>query len=41
MPMVTNTTPRPLETVLVALAGCDGVIINGVALGVDWQTVPA
>lgn len=27
----TNTAPSPLETVLVALVGCDGVIINGVA----------
>lgn len=26
-----NTAPSPLETVLVALVGCDGVIINGVA----------
>lgn len=27
----TNTAPSPLETVLIALVGCDGVIINGVA----------
>lgn len=27
----TNTAASPLETVLVALVGCDGVIINGVA----------
>jgi uncharacterized OsmC-like protein len=27
----TNTAPSPLETVLTALVGCDGVIINGVA----------
>lgn len=27
----TNTAPSPLETVLVSLVGCDGVIINGVA----------
>lgn len=27
----TNTAPSPLETALVALVGCDGVIINGVA----------
>lgn len=27
----TNTAPSPLETVLVALVGCDGVIIHGVA----------
>ena len=27
----TNSAPSPLETVLVALVGCDGVIINGVA----------
>lgn len=27
----TNTAPSPMETVLVALVGCDGVIINGVA----------
>lgn len=26
-----NSAPSPLETVLVALVGCDGVIINGVA----------
>jgi putative redox protein len=27
----TNTAPSPLETLLVSLVGCDGVIINGVA----------
>ena len=27
----TNSAPSPLETVLIALVGCDGVIINGVA----------
>ena len=27
----TNSAPSPLETVLVALVGCDAVIINGVA----------
>ncbi len=27
----TNIAPSPLETVLVALVGCDGVIIHGVA----------
>lgn len=27
----TNSAPSPLEMVLVALVGCDGVIINGVA----------
>jgi uncharacterized OsmC-like protein len=27
----TNTAPSPLETALVALVGCDGVIIHGVA----------
>ena len=27
----TNSAPSPLETVLVALVGCDGVIIHGVA----------
>jgi uncharacterized OsmC-like protein len=27
----TNTAPSPLETALVSLVGCDGVIINGVA----------
>ena len=41
----TNSAPSPLETVLVALVGCDGVIINGVATamkfaytGVDFVT---
>lgn len=40
----TNTAPSPLETVLVALMGCDGVIIHGVAkamgfayTGVEFQ----
>lgn len=40
----TNTAPSPLEMVLVALVGCDGVIINGVAkamgfayTGVDFE----
>jgi uncharacterized OsmC-like protein len=27
----TNTAPSPLETVLISLVGCDGVIIKGVA----------
>ena len=31
-----NTAPSPLETVLVALVGCDGVIINGVANAMDF-----
>jgi putative redox protein len=37
----TNTAPSPLETVLVALVGCDGVIINGVAkaMGFDYVGV--
>jgi putative redox protein len=37
----TNTAPSPLETVLVALVGCDGVIINGVAraMGFDYTGV--
>lgn len=37
----TNTAPSPLETVLVALVGCDGVIINGVAtaMGFDYSGV--
>ena len=37
----TNTAPSPLETVLVALVGCDGVIINGVAkaMGFDYAAV--
>ena len=36
-----NTAPSPLETVLVALVGCDGVIINGVAkaMGFDYAAV--
>ena len=37
----TNTAPSPLETVLVALVGCDGVIIHGVAkaMGFDYVGV--
>ena len=37
----TNTAPSPLETVLVALVGCDGVIIHGVAqaMGFDYAGV--
>lgn len=37
----TNTAPSPLEMVLVALVGCDGVIINGVAkaMGFDYAAV--
>jgi len=33
----TNTAPSPLETVLVALVGCDGVIINGVATAMGFS----
>jgi putative redox protein len=33
----TNTAPSPLETVLVALVGCDGVIINGVAEAMGFR----
>lgn len=33
----TNTAPSPLETVLVALVGCDGVIINGVAKAMSFD----
>ena len=33
----TNTSPSPLETVLVALVGCDGVIINGVATAMKFE----
>lgn len=33
----TNTAPSPLETVLVALVGCDGVIINGVATAMKFE----
>jgi len=33
----TNTAPSPLETVLVALVGCDGVIINGVAKAMNFE----
>ena len=32
----TNSAPSPLETVLVALVGCDGVIINGVANAIGF-----
>jgi len=37
----TNTAPSPLETVLVALVGCEGVIINGVAeaMGFTYSSV--
>lgn len=37
----TNTAPSPLETVLVALVGCDGVIIHGVAkaMGFAYRAV--
>jgi putative redox protein len=37
----TNTAPSPLETLLVSLVGCDGVIINGVAkaMGFDYSHV--
>ncbi len=33
----TNTAPSPLETVLVALVGCDGVIIHGVAKAMNFS----
>lgn len=33
----TNSAPSPLETVLVALVGCDGVIIHGVAKAMNFQ----
>ena len=33
----TNTAASPLETVLVALVGCDGVIINGVAKAMNFN----
>jgi putative redox protein len=33
----TNSAPSPLETVLVALVGCDGVIINGVAKAMGFE----
>ncbi len=33
----TNSAPSPLETVLVALVGCDGVIINGVAKAMKFS----
>lgn len=33
----TNSAPSPLETVLVALVGCDGVIINGVASAMGFS----
>ncbi|TCD13827.1 OsmC family protein [Oricola cellulosilytica] len=32
-----NTAPSPLETVLIALVGCDGVIINGVAKAMNFS----
>ncbi|MGA1206514.1 MAG: OsmC family protein [Litorivicinaceae bacterium] len=32
----TNSAPSPLETVLVALVGCDGVIIHGVANAMNF-----
>ena len=32
-----NTAPSPLETVLIALVGCDGVIINGVAQAMSFS----
>ena len=32
-----NSAPSPLETVLVALVGCDGVIINGVANAMQFR----
>jgi uncharacterized OsmC-like protein len=37
----TNSAPSPLETALVSLVGCDGVIINGVAkaIGFDYAGV--
>jgi len=37
----TNSAPSPLETVLIALVGCDGVIINGVAtaMGLSYAGV--
>ena len=33
----TNTAPSPLETVLVALAGCDGVIIDDLATAMKFD----
>ncbi|KZM49911.1 hypothetical protein OA90_12765 [Labrenzia sp. OB1] len=33
----TNSAPSPLETVLIALVGCDGVIINGVAKAMSFD----
>lgn len=33
----TNSAPSPLETVLIALVGCDGVIINGVASAMKFD----
>ena len=33
----TNSAPSPLETVLIALVGCDGVIINGVATAMGFS----
>ena len=35
----TNTAPSPLETILVALVGCDGVIIHGVANAMNFAYV--
>lgn len=32
-----NTAPSPMETVLIALVGCDGVIINGVATAMKFE----
>lgn len=32
----TNSAPSPLETVLVSLVGCDGVIIHGVANAMNF-----
>lgn len=33
----TNSAPSPLETALISLVGCDGVIINGVAKAMDFD----
>jgi putative redox protein len=33
----TNSAPSPLETLLVSLVGCDGVIINGVAKAMGFE----
>ncbi|MEK9723613.1 MAG: OsmC family protein [Rhodospirillaceae bacterium] len=37
----TNSAPNPLESVLISLVGCDGVIINGVAkaMGFAYKAV--